>query len=51
MNFQRDTDSIASSQSITSYASSAGVPHSAPPRHTIDQLALNMGFGGIRPLA
>ncbi|CAF0730233.1 unnamed protein product [Adineta steineri] len=46
-----DTDSIASSQSMTSYASSAGVPHSAPPRHTIDQLALNMGFGGIRPLA
>lgn len=38
------------SHSTTSLASSASIP--APgPRHTIDQLALNMGFGGLKPTA
>jgi len=40
-----DTESLGSVPSTTSLASS----NAGPPRHTIDQLALNMGFGGIRP--
>jgi len=39
----------ASIQSTTSLASASSVSQVVPARHTIDQLALNMGFGGIRP--
>ncbi|CAF0984973.1 unnamed protein product [Rotaria sordida] len=46
-----DTESLDSVPSTTSIASSSGVLIPDPPRHSIDQLALNMGFGGIRPSA
>ena len=42
---------MASIPSATSLASSGSAAHTAAPRHTIDQLALNMGFGGLRPVA
>jgi hypothetical protein len=42
---------LASVPSLGSVASSSGVSSTGPPRYTIDQLALNMGFGGIRPAA
>ncbi|UJR29961.1 hypothetical protein I4U23_017508 [Adineta vaga] len=41
-----DTTSLASVHSTASVASTTS---SIPQRHTIDQLALNMGFGGIKP--
>lgn len=41
-----DTESLASVPSISSTTSTT---NSVPVRHTIDQLALNMGFGGIKP--
>ncbi len=40
---------LGSVVSTTFPASSNVVSYPTPPRHTIDQLALNMGFGGIRP--
>ncbi len=44
-----DTEPLGSVVSTTFPASSNVVSYPTPPRHTIDQLALNMGFGGIRP--
>lgn len=44
-----DTDSLASIQTTTSLISSGSALHAEPSRHSIDQLAINMGFGGIRP--
>jgi hypothetical protein len=35
--------------SSSSLASSPGATYTSPSRHAIDQLALSMGFGGIKP--
>ena len=42
------SDNTGSSSSIVS---SSSTTYMSSPRHTIDQLALSMGFGGIRPNA
>jgi hypothetical protein len=42
-------ESIGSIPSTSSLASSNAGSYTGPARHTIDQLALNMGFGGIKP--
>lgn len=44
-----ETASMASAASVSSLASSASQSTMPPPRHTIDQLAINMGFGGLKP--
>ncbi|CAF2526768.1 unnamed protein product [Rotaria sp. Silwood2] len=44
-----DTESLDSFALSTSVGSSSGMPYLETHRYSIDQLALNMGFGGIKP--
>ncbi|CAF1480526.1 unnamed protein product [Rotaria sp. Silwood1] len=44
-----DTESLDNISPGTSVGSSISVSYPEPRRHSIDELALNMGFGGIKP--
>jgi hypothetical protein len=44
-----NTEPLLTVPSTASLVSSGSVSNTGPPHHGIEQLALNMGFGGIRP--